>query len=247
MRPQQRPNMMNQAPMHMMGVPMPEYTQLFTVPEPQIQTYTKPIEPITTDRKPRKKRTDTKPEQRDEQLKDLALEIYIRWKLRKMQEKHFKDVQERIERGEEVVEFAEEQSIKKIERRWKKESADVVKLYLKAAMMENAMLGEDVVMVRKKKKETKIKEECHPYLLFCKEHREEIANGYTGKDVLSVLSDMWKKLDPVEKEKYAEKAKKNKRLQNEMTNENMENIMPIDMGQDQMQSVYFRNDGYLFK
>ena len=33
-------------------------------------------------------------------------------------------------------------------------------------------------------KEAKIKEDCHPYLLFCKEHREDIANRYTGKDVL---------------------------------------------------------------
>ena len=164
-----------------------------------------------------------------------------------MQEKHDKDVQERIQRGEEVFPFAEEQSIKKIERRWKKESNDIVKLYLKAAMLENAMLGENEVMVRKKKKETKIREECHPYLLFCKEHREELANGYNGKDVLSVLSDMWKKLDPVEKEKYTEKAKRNKKLQSETVNENFETSVPIDMGQEDIAHLYFRNDGYVFK
>ncbi|EKE40032.1 hypothetical protein ENUP19_0209G0005 [Entamoeba nuttalli] len=155
-------------------------------------------EPFIEKKERKKRKGDHKSDRREEMLKEIAQEIYIRWKVRKLLREQSYDV----ERAE-----------KKAERRWRKETADVTRLFYKAAIMENTMLGDEESLGRKKKKEAKIKEDCHPYLLFCKEHREQLGTKYNGKEVLTILSEMWKKLDPVEKDKYNLLAKKNKMIQ----------------------------------
>ena len=62
-----------------------------------------------------------------------------------------------------------------------------------------------------------------------------------------MLSGMWKKLDPMERDKYVEKAKRNKKMQMDTVDENVAQIIPMDLGQDDMTQMYYRNDGYMFK
>lgn len=173
-----------------------------------------PYQRMNYEKKPKKRRNDQRSDHREELLKELAEEIYIRWKVKKMKEKHEKEMKDKL--MEEKLEFDELKAEKKAEKRWRKETADTTRLFYKAAMLENTMLGDDEMLFRKKKKEAKIKEDCHPYLLFCKEHREQLGNKYNGKEVLTLLSDRWKKLDQTERNKYIDMAKKNKMIQNQM-------------------------------
>ncbi|KAL7714617.1 hypothetical protein QTN25_007920 [Entamoeba marina] len=173
----------------------------FNVTRTEKPIYMNDIQQPTTQQKKtekKKRKNEHRPEHREDMLKEIAQEIYIRWKVRKLVK----------ERG-----YNEERAEKKAEKRWKKETADVTRLFYKAAIMENTMLGDEDVFTKKRKKEAKIKENCHPYLLFCKEHREQLSNKHNGKDILTILSSMWKKLDPSEKAKYVDSAKRNKLLQ----------------------------------
>ena len=54
--------------------------------------------------------------------------------------------------------YTHEQAIHKSEERWKKESAEVTRLFYKAAVIENTILGDEDITTRKKKRETKRKE-----------------------------------------------------------------------------------------
>ncbi|ELP93344.1 hypothetical protein EIN_057290 [Entamoeba invadens IP1] len=179
------------APVRYIGNPQPE--KLYEMPKelsfPKVDPYAV--------KEPKRRRTEHKPrgDHREENLKEIAQEIYIRWKTRKL-------IRERN--------YDDDRAEKKAEKRWRKETAEVTRLFYKAAILENTMLGDDETIGKKKKKEAKIKEDCHPYLLFCKEHREELSSKYNGKEVLTILSEMWKKLDPLEKNRYVESAKKNK-------------------------------------
>ena len=164
-------------------------------------------------------------------------------RMRRYKEKHDKDAKSRELRGEEVQPFDPEIYSKKMAKRWRKESSEVTRLFIKAALLEHAMLGEDEILVRKKKKEAKIKENCHPYLLFCKEQREELGSRYNGKEILSVLSDMWKKLSSEEKAQYAEKAQKNKRLQTDTFNQVNVGMIPPEP----IEQMYVRGDPFMFK
>nr|BAN41473.1 hypothetical protein [Entamoeba invadens] len=177
----------------MVGMP-----QIYGQPQPQ-GVFVETKAPVMQQKKERKKRGERKDDHRvdrhEENLKEIAQEIYVRWKTRKLVKERSYD----LERAE-----------KKAEKRWKKETAEVTRLFYKAAIMENTVLGDEESIGKKRKKEAKIKEDCHPYLLFCKEHRDELSAKYGGKEVLSVLSEMWKKLGPEEKNKYIEVAEKNK-------------------------------------
>ncbi|KAL7717865.1 HMG box domain-containing protein [Entamoeba marina] len=99
------------------------------------------------------------------------------------------------------------------ERRWETETDEVTQLYQKTAVIENVLLGEDGYLLKRKKTEgVKRKEDWHPYLLFCKEHREELkVEGHNGNELMSMLSTKWKDLSDGEKLRYSEIAKENKR------------------------------------
>ena len=107
------------------------------------------------EKKPRKKRAENKPERKEEMLKDLAQEIYIRWKVKKMQEKAAKETKKEMT-TDEFLPFTDETLEKKAMKRWKKETAETTKLFFRAALIENLMLGEDefAPMIKRKKKET---------------------------------------------------------------------------------------------
>ena len=159
------------------------------------------IEPpkVPQDKKRKKITLKEKNERRDMEIADLAKSIYIKWK------------------GREIHKENPAVSILECEKRaamnWDAETDDVTQAYFKTALMENVLLGEETYMFKKKKAEgSKRKEEWHPYLLFCKEHREELrSQNVSGNDVMTILSEKWKALPEEERARYAGIAKENKR------------------------------------
>ncbi|KAL7722102.1 HMG box domain-containing protein [Entamoeba marina] len=137
-------------------------------------------------RKRRKITAKEKMEKREEDLFSLAKGIYIKWKGREIMR----------EDPNIIKKNAEEEA----ERRWETETDEVTQLYQKTAVIENKTEG------------VKRKEDWHPYLLFCKEHREELkVEGHNGNELMSMLSTKWKDLSDGEKLRYSEIAKENKR------------------------------------
>ncbi|ELP90028.1 hypothetical protein EIN_403620 [Entamoeba invadens IP1] len=147
----------------------------------------------------RKKATNKeKSERREGELNDLAKAIYMKWK------------------GREYLREAPTLTMKQAEERasavWDTEPEDITQRYYKTAIIENVLLGEDGYLFKKKKNDgMKRKEEWHPYLLFCKQHREELKQeGVSGNEVMAMLSDKWKSLTEEERGNYAEQARINK-------------------------------------
>ena len=150
--------------------------------------------------KKRKKVTmKEKNERRETELSELARSIYIKWKGREF---HKENPTISIQDCE-----------KKAASQWVEEPDEVVQVYYKTAVMENVLLGEEGFLYKKKKNEgSKRKEDWHPYLLFCKQHREELKQeGVSGNEVMSMLSEKWKALPEEERRRYAEIAKENKK------------------------------------
>ena len=170
---------------------------------PQLNLVNNEINEIKLNRRDKKDRVEKRPKV-EEEIKRISQEIYIRWKSNKLMR----------ERN-----YTHEQAIHKSEERWKKESAEVTRLFYKAAVIENTILGDEDITTRKKKRETKRKENQHPYLLFCKENREEVAKKFKPKEVLTELSKMWKALSEDEKQKYIVMAKRNKEMEQNEQND----------------------------
>ena len=124
----------------------------------------------------------------------------------------------------EKSEMTENEKIMKIEKKWKKISSENKMLYEQLAYIEMVFLGNFCVMKKKRKQDTsRRKEDWHPYLLFCKQNRENvISEGISGSSVMKKLSFLWKNLSEKEKEKYVIEAKQNKQkdLENEMNEKN---------------------------
>ena len=93
-----------------------------------------------------------------------------------------------------------------------------LKLYGDLAFIESVFFGNSIPLKKKRKADTsKRKEEWHPFLLFCKEHRDGVLKeGYTGSSVMSVLSARWKELPKADQDRYKTLARENKKrdLQN---------------------------------
>ncbi|BFU18316.1 high mobility group box domain containing protein [Entamoeba histolytica HM-1:IMSS-B] len=156
--------------------------------------------PKPFEEKKRKKITvKEKNERREGELTDLARGIYMKWKGRELVR----------ENPTLTMKIAEERALEL----WETEQEDVIQTYFKTAIIENVLLGEEGYSIKKKKNDgMKRKEEWHPYLLFCKEHREELKQeGVSGNEVMTMLSDKWKALSEDERSHYSELAKENKK------------------------------------
>ena len=99
---------------HINYIPPPPPTQYPLTEEPkQIDPSLPPqisyekINANYAEKKPKRKRTEHKPERREELLKDIAQEIYVRWKVKKMHDKYEKESRETEMKGEEVTSFNE--------------------------------------------------------------------------------------------------------------------------------------------
>ena len=132
--------------------------------------------------------------------------------------------------------LSEEETERKMEKKWKKLPHDVKMIYDQLAYIENALLSDTVTIKKKRKADTsRRKEEWHPYLLFCKMKREELqAQGITGNAVMKQMSQMWKNLNEKDKQRYIETAKENKRkdLEKENQENNQMNFTQNQMGEN---------------
>ncbi|KAL7712568.1 HMG box domain-containing protein [Entamoeba marina] len=114
--------------------------------------------------------------------------IYIRWKTNKLVNERQMDLAK-----------AKTKALSK----WKKITDEKKQQYYKIACIECHLLNDGDAIKRK--------EECHPYLLFCKEHRDEVkAQGNNGNEVMKILSNKWNALSPKERKAYKDKATENK-------------------------------------
>ena len=151
------------------------------------------------DKKRKKTTMKEKNERRDNEIADLAKAIYIKWKGKEIHKENPTSP---------LIECEKRASLN-----WDNEPDEVTQVYFKTAVMENVLLGDDCGMYKKKTKEVnKRKEDWHPYLLFCKEHREELKNdNVSGNDVMTMLSEKWKSLPDEERARYGMIARENKK------------------------------------
>ena len=106
-----------------------------------------------------------------------------------------------------------EEANEKAEQMWEEAPEETKELFRRAAVVQDIMLGG---AMGKRRRHTKGGEfaqnraEYNPFLLYCRDHRENVREkGSRGKG-MSTLSAMWKELPESEKEKYQELAKANK-------------------------------------
>ena len=100
----------------------------------------------------------------------------------------------------------------KAEQMWAEETEDLRDLFRRAAVVQDIMLGNAMGKKRRQGKSeyAQNRAEYNPFLLFCKDHRENVREkGSRGKG-MSTLSSMWKDLPEEEKGKYLDLAKANK-------------------------------------
>ena len=153
--------------------------------------------PIIMEEKGKRMTLKEKEDEQEQERLEIAKMIYIRWKIRKlMQEKQM------------TIEKARQKALLK----WGKMDEEKMLKFYRIASIECHMLNEDECYGKKKKIDvSKRKEEHHPYLLFCKDHRDKVkSEGHSGNEVMKVLSEMWKELPEEIKNKYREIAKVNK-------------------------------------
>ena len=132
-----------------------------------------------------------------EDVEELAHAVYIFWKAREMVKNK---------------EFEIEEANNRAETMWLNENEDTRDIFKRAAVVQEIMLGN---VLSKKKHPSKSdvslnRANSNPFLLFCKDHRENVREkGSRGKG-MTTLSQMWKDLPQSEKDKYIKLAKDNK-------------------------------------
>ncbi|ELP86913.1 hypothetical protein EIN_314720 [Entamoeba invadens IP1] len=146
------------------------------------------------EKKPRKKK------EVNEDVEEMAQALFIYWKSKELLRTNEYQYDDANEKAEELWhEEADEQTLD---------------LFRKAAAVQIVMLGGEFV-AQKKRRQAKSemdrnRAECNPFLLFCKDHRDNVREkGSRGKG-MTTLSGMWKLLPDEEKEKYVTAAKQNK-------------------------------------
>ncbi|EAL50048.2 high mobility group box domain containing protein [Entamoeba histolytica HM-1:IMSS-B] len=145
----------------------------------------------------------TKKKKRDianEDVEEMAQALYIYWKSRDIVKAGECDYDEANERAEIM---------------WKNEENEkILDDFRKAAAVQIVMLGGEYIGNKRKRQVRsefgKNRAECNPFLLFCRDHRENVREkGSRGKG-MTTLSSMWKDLPETEKIRYVELAKTNK-------------------------------------
>ena len=170
-----------------------------------------------TDKTKKKKKRETN----NEEVEEMAQALYIYWKSRDIVKNGECDYEEANERAEIM---------------WKSEENEkILDDFRKAAAVQIVMLGGEYIGNKPKRHVRsefgKNRAECNPFLLFCRDHRENVREkGSRGKGMIT-LSSMWKDLSFEEKNRYIEKAKLNKAKDSAMQNKEgqMEQINQFEM------------------
>ncbi|BFU26759.1 hypothetical protein EHI8A_002360 [Entamoeba histolytica HM-1:IMSS-B] len=148
----------------------------------------------------------------NEDVEEMAQALFIYWKSKELMRS--KDIQY-------------EEANEKAELLWKDKIDDgTLELFRKAAAVQIVMLGGEFIAQKKKKIQKcsfeRNRAECNPFLLFCKDHKENVREkGSRGKG-MTTLSNMWKELPDSEKEKYLEIAKQNKSKERRCLNKDIQ-------------------------
>ncbi|KAL7719416.1 HMG box domain-containing protein [Entamoeba marina] len=132
-----------------------------------------------------------------EEIEELSHAVYIYWKAKEMVKTKEFDVDDANEKAEQM---------------WADENEDVRETFRRAAVVQDIMLGNAMGKKRRQGKSeyAQNRAEYNPFLLYCRDHRENVREkGSRGKG-MSTLSAMWKDLPESEKERYQEQAKANK-------------------------------------
>ncbi|ELP88356.1 hypothetical protein EIN_227890 [Entamoeba invadens IP1] len=151
------------------------------------------VPPVEQEMKERKR----KPSMYTEEIEELSHAVYIYWRAKEMVKTKEYEVDEANEKAEQM---------------WASESEDIRETFRRAAVVQDIMLGNAMGKKRRQGKSefAQNRAEYNPFLLFCKDHRENVREkGSRGKG-MSTLSQMWKDLPETDKEKYQEQAKQNK-------------------------------------
>ncbi|KAL7719085.1 HMG box domain-containing protein [Entamoeba marina] len=178
-------------------------------------------QPIPTENVPvKKEKKNKKKKEVNEDVEEMALALFIYWKSKDLMR---------------TGTYQYEEASEKAELMWKDETDDTtLELFRKAAAVQIVMLGGLYVAPKKRKQARSDLErnraECNPFLLYCKDHRENVREkGSRGKG-MTTLSNMWKALPENEKEKYQELAKQNKSKEKEKLaeaqNSNLHDVNP---------------------
>lgn len=180
--------------------------------QPNITNETPLQEPVAVkeDRK-QKKRKEV-----NEDVEEMAQALFIYWKVKELMKTGVCQYEEANERAESM---------------WRHEMDDAtLDLFRKAAAVQIVILGGEFIPQKKRKHQRNDVErnraECNPFLLFCKDHIENVREkGSRGKG-MTTLSTMWKQLTDKEKEKYVEMAKQNKNREIIKTGKLVESVIP---------------------
>ncbi|ELP95182.1 hypothetical protein EIN_429580 [Entamoeba invadens IP1] len=159
-----------------------------------------PVNPSGAETSQVQKKKTKKKEGGYEDVEEMAQALYIYWKSRDIARSGECDYEEANERAEFM---------------WKNEANEkIIDEFKKAAAVQIVMLGGEYIGNKRKRQVKnefgKNRAECNPFLLFCKDHRENVREkGSRGKG-MTTLSSMWKELSEDEKQRYIGRAKVNK-------------------------------------
>ena len=141
-----------------------------------------------------------KKESNNEDVDELAQALFVYWKSREIMKEGECDYEEANDRAETI---------------WKEETNEhLIETFKKAAAVQVVMLGGEYYGTKRRRQVKsdygKNRASSNPFLLYCKDHKENVREkGGRGKG-MTTHSTMWKGLPEEEKLKYVEMAKTNK-------------------------------------
>ncbi|KAL7721090.1 HMG box domain-containing protein [Entamoeba marina] len=187
-----------------------------------INVISQPI--VSNDVLVKKEKKNKKKKGVNEDVEEMALALFIYWKSKDLMRTGTCQYEEACEKAELM---------------WTNETDDTtMELFKKAAAVQIVMLGGEFTTQKKRKQVRSDLErnraECNPFLLYCKDHRENVREkGSRGKG-MTTLSNMWKALPENEKEKYQELAKQNKSKEKEKLAEAQNSNLPLALDYPQI-------------
>ncbi|GAB1224716.1 hypothetical protein ENUP19_0216G0035 [Entamoeba nuttalli] len=180
-----------------------------------------PVQTIDQDIKERKRKSAMY----TEDIEELSHAVYIYWRAKEMVKTKEYEVDEANEKAEQM---------------WAEETEEVRETFRRAAVVQDIMLGNAMGKKRRQGKSeyAQNRAEYNPFLLFCRDHRENVREkGSRGKG-MSTLSSMWKQLPDEDKERYQELAKQNKAKDiktNDQPAQDQPSSIPTDTQQSSLQ------------
>ena len=154
----------------------------------------------------KEERRQRKKREVNEDVEELAQALFVYWKTKDL----LRTTALSCEDANELAEQA-----------WLEEVDDATaELFRTAAAVQIVILGGEYIAPTKRRPQKYAtaptehnRAECNPFLLYCRDHKENVREkGARGKGMMT-LSGMWKQLPESEKEVYQQKARENKMRQ----------------------------------